>query len=161
MARSSYPEPAVPGKFSSWVTKKSTTERVQDRRPGQTRRRAVDCWDVQGRADGVLWAKRFRRAGLARTWKERLDAGYAAGLAFDPRTKQFVNPLANGFASRGPGDAVDHGSSTADRGGTAVAWPMVRLSAHRDPSGRQWLTHGPPGTVPVGGQASGSSKIVR
>ena len=47
---------------------------------------------MQGRADGVLWAKRFRRAGLARTWKERLDAGYAAGLPFDLRTKQFVNP---------------------------------------------------------------------
>jgi hypothetical protein len=81
----------VPGKFSSWVTKKSTTEQVHDRRIGQTRRQVVDCWDVQGRADGVLWAKRFRRAGLARTWKERLDAGYAAGLPFDLRTKQFVN----------------------------------------------------------------------
>jgi hypothetical protein len=38
MARGSYPEPVVPGKFSSWVTKKSTTERVQDCRMGQTRR---------------------------------------------------------------------------------------------------------------------------
>jgi hypothetical protein len=52
--------PGGTGKFSSWVTKKSTTERVQDWRTGQTRRRVVDCWDVQGRADGVLWAKRFR-----------------------------------------------------------------------------------------------------
>jgi len=69
MARSSYPEPVVPGTFSSWVTNKSTTEQVQDWRTGQSRRRTVDCWDVQGRADGVLWAKRFRRAGLARTWK--------------------------------------------------------------------------------------------
>jgi hypothetical protein len=94
MARSSYPDPAVPGTFSSWVTKKSTIERVQDWRTGQTRRRVVDCWDVQGRADGVLWAKRFRRAGLARTWKERLDAGYAAGLPFDLRAKQFVHPPA-------------------------------------------------------------------
>ena len=54
MARSSYPEPVVPGKFCSWVAKKSTTERVRDRRSGQTHRRFVDCWDVQGRADGVL-----------------------------------------------------------------------------------------------------------
>ena len=75
MARSSYPDPAVPEKFSSWVTKKSTTERVRDCRTGQTHHRVVDCWDVQGRADRVLWAKRFRRAGLARMWKERLDAG--------------------------------------------------------------------------------------
>jgi hypothetical protein len=61
---------------------------------GQTRRRVVDCWDVQGRADSVMWAKRFRPAGLARTWKERLDAGYAAGLPFDLGAKQFVNPPA-------------------------------------------------------------------
>jgi hypothetical protein len=81
MARSSYPEPAVPGKFSRWVTKKSATEWVRDWRTGQNRRRTVDCWDVQGRADGVLWAKRFRRAGLARNRKERLDGGYAAGLS--------------------------------------------------------------------------------
>ena len=99
-ARSSYPRLVVPGKFSSWVTKKSTTERVQDWRTGQTLRRVVDCWDVQGRADGVLWAKRFRRAGLARTCKERLDAGYAAGLPFDLRTKQFVDPNGVGLPER-------------------------------------------------------------
>jgi hypothetical protein len=81
MARSSYPDPVVPGMFSSRVTKKSTTERVRDWRTGQTRSRVADCWDVQGRADGVLWAKRFRRAGRARTWKERPDDGYGAGLA--------------------------------------------------------------------------------
>jgi hypothetical protein len=67
MARSSYPEPVVPSRFSSWVTKKSTIERVRDWHAGQTRRRVVDCWDVQSRANGVLWTKRFRRAGLART----------------------------------------------------------------------------------------------
>jgi hypothetical protein len=60
---------------------------VQDWRTGETHRRVVDCWDVQGRADGVLWAKRFRCAGLARTWKGRLDADYAAGLPFDLRTQ--------------------------------------------------------------------------
>jgi hypothetical protein len=52
MPRTSYPEPVVPGKFSSRVTKKTTTERVRDWRTGQTSRRTVDCWDVQGRADG-------------------------------------------------------------------------------------------------------------
>jgi hypothetical protein len=85
MARSSYPDLAGPGKFSSWVTKKSTTERVRDWTTGETRRRTVDCWDEQG---------------LARTWKERLDAGYAAGLPFDLRTKQFVNPLGVGSAKQ-------------------------------------------------------------
>jgi hypothetical protein len=94
IARSSYPDPVLPGKFSSRVTKKSTTEPVRDWRTGQTRRRIVDCWDVRGRADGVLWAKRLRRARLARTWKERLDAGYAAGLPFNLRTEQFVSPPA-------------------------------------------------------------------
>jgi hypothetical protein len=94
MARSKYPAPAVPRTFSSWVTKKSTTERVKEPRAGDARRRTVDCWDVEGRADGVVWAKRFRRAGLAQTWKERLDADYAAGLPFDLRTKQFVVPEA-------------------------------------------------------------------
>ena len=92
MTRSSYPAPAVPRTFSSWVTKKSTTERVRDPRTGETRRRPVDCWDVEGRADGVVWAKRFRRAGLAQTWKERMDADFAAGLSFDLRSKQFVVP---------------------------------------------------------------------
>ena len=94
MARSSYPDPAVPRTFSSWVTKKVTTERVKDARSSEPRRRSVDCWDVEGRADGVVWAKRFRRAGLAQTWKERLDADYASGLPFDLRTKQFVVPEA-------------------------------------------------------------------
>lgn len=94
MARSSYPDPAVPRTFSSWVTKKSTAERMKDPRTGEARRRPADCWDVEGRADGVVWAKRFRRAGLAQTWKERLDADYAAGLPFDLATKQFVVPEA-------------------------------------------------------------------
>jgi integrase len=92
MARSSYPDPAVPRTFSCWVTKKATTERVKDPRSGELRRRSVDCWDVEGRADGVVWAKRFRRAGLAQTWRERLDSDHAAGLPFDLRTKQFVVP---------------------------------------------------------------------
>jgi integrase len=90
MSKRSYPAAGVPRTFSSWVTKKATTERVKDPRTGETRPRLVDCWDVEGRADGVVWAKRFRRAGLAQTWKDRLDADNAAGLAFDLRTKQFV-----------------------------------------------------------------------
>jgi hypothetical protein len=78
MARRTDPSPAVPGKVASSVTKHSKPERVRDCSTEQTRSRTVDCWDMQGRADGVLSAKRFRRAGLARTWKERLDAGSAA-----------------------------------------------------------------------------------
>jgi hypothetical protein len=34
---------------------------VKEPLTGEARRRAVDCWDVEGRADGVAWAKRFRR----------------------------------------------------------------------------------------------------
>jgi hypothetical protein len=90
MPRSSHPDPVVPGKLSSWVTKGSTTKRVRDWQTGQTCRRTVECWDVQGRTDRALWAKRFRRAGLARTRKERLDAAHAASLPFDLRTEQFV-----------------------------------------------------------------------
>ena len=120
-------------------------------------RRLLGC---AGPGRRCVVAKRFRRAGLARTSKDRLDAGYGAGLPFDLPGGQFVHPLAVGLASRDPGDAVGHGSSTPVCG-TAAERPMVRLSAHREPSGRQWLTQGPPGTVPVGGQASGSSKIVR
>jgi hypothetical protein len=54
MARREYPDPVVPRTFSSWAAKKSTTERATDARNGQTRRRTVDCWDVEGRADGVV-----------------------------------------------------------------------------------------------------------
>lgn len=90
MPRSDYPEPFIPRSFSSWVTKKSTTDRLRDPKTGEVRRRTVDCWDVEGRADGVVWAKRFRRAGLAQAWKERLDADVAGGLPFDLRSKQCV-----------------------------------------------------------------------
>lgn len=92
MPRGEYPDPFVPRTFSCWVTKKSTTERSKDPRTGEVRRRPVDCWDVEGRADGVVWAKRFRRAGLAQSWKDRLEADLAAGLPFDLRSKQFVVP---------------------------------------------------------------------
>jgi integrase len=40
----------------------------------------------------VQWLKRFRKAGLAQTWKTRLEGDFAAGLLFDARTKQFVVP---------------------------------------------------------------------
>jgi hypothetical protein len=55
----------------------------------------------QGRANGVLWAKRFRRAGLARTWKERVDAGYASGLPLDLLSKQFVLPRSTAISIEG------------------------------------------------------------
>jgi hypothetical protein len=42
----SYPGTVVPARFSSWVTKRSTTGWVQDWPAGQTRRRVVDCWDA-------------------------------------------------------------------------------------------------------------------
>lgn len=40
----------------------------------------------------MQWLKRFRKAGLAQTWKARMEADFAAGLPFDARTKQFVMP---------------------------------------------------------------------
>jgi hypothetical protein len=89
MTREAYPDPAVPRTLSGWVTKEATIDRVKGPRSGEARHRGVDGWDVKGRADCVLWAKRFRRAGLARLWKERLDADYAAGLRFDLRTSSW------------------------------------------------------------------------
>ncbi len=87
---SSSQEPWVPKTFSVWISKKRTSEAVVDRATGAPRRREVDCWDVGGRADGVQWLKRFRRAGLAQAWKEQLEAGFTAGLPFDVRAKRFV-----------------------------------------------------------------------
>ncbi len=85
-------EPWVPRRFSVWITKKKTVEWVVDRSTGERRPRAVDCWDVGGRVDGIQWLKRFRRATLAQTWKENLDADFAAGLPFDLEAKRFVTP---------------------------------------------------------------------
>ncbi len=93
MART-YPDPWVPRTFSAWITKHTTNQRTTDRVTGAVVRRSVDCWDVEGRADGVQWLKRFRKAGLAQTWKARMEADFAAGLLFDARTKQFVVPEA-------------------------------------------------------------------
>jgi len=98
----SYPDPWVPRTFSTWIKKHSTTERAVDR-SGATQRRRVDCWDLEGRADGVQWLKRFRRAGLAQTWNDRLTTDFAAGLPFDLRTKQFVAPAP---PERPPGPTV-------------------------------------------------------
>jgi integrase len=89
-----FPEPSIPRTFSSWITKRQTTDRYQDPKTGERKTRTVDCWDLRGRADGVIWSKRFPRAGLAQTWKDRLDAGMAAGLPFDMASKQFVLPEA-------------------------------------------------------------------
>jgi integrase len=90
MARD-YPDPWVPRTFSTWIVKASTAQRTIDRSAGHVRRR-VDCWDVKGKVDGVQWLKRFRKAGLAQAWKERLDRDFARGLPFDLRAKQFVAP---------------------------------------------------------------------
>lgn len=84
-------EPWVPRTFTAWVTKKKTNEWVEDR-SGTRRKRQVDCWDVTGRSDGVQWQKRFRKAGLAQTWKEQLERDFALGLAFDLDARRFVEP---------------------------------------------------------------------
>src|ERR1019366_6615746 len=56
--------------------------------------RNVDCWDVKGKSDGVQWFKRFHKAGLAETWRERAERDFTRGLPFDLKTKQFVEPQA-------------------------------------------------------------------
>jgi integrase len=85
-----YPDPWVPRTFQAWVVKQSRVERVTDRVSGEIRRRNVDCWDVKGKADGVQWFKRFHKAGLAETWRERAERDFSRGLPFDLRSKQFV-----------------------------------------------------------------------
>jgi integrase len=40
----------------------------------------------------VQWLKRFPRAGLAQTWRDQLQADFAAGLSFDLEAKRFVAP---------------------------------------------------------------------
>ncbi len=91
MARD-YADARVPRTFSTWIVKASTFQRASDRSTVQVRRRLLDCWDVKGKADGVQWLKRFRKAALAQAWKERLDRDFAKGLPFDLRAKQFVAP---------------------------------------------------------------------
>jgi len=89
MARK-YPDPSVPRTFQAWVVKQTRVQRVTDRASGEVRRRNVDCWDVKGKCDGVQWSKRFRKAGLAETWRERAERDFIRGLPFDLKTKQFV-----------------------------------------------------------------------
>ena len=84
MARE-YPDPWVPRTFSAWTVKGSTAERASGRS-------VDDCWDVKGKAYGVLWAKRFRKAGTAQAWRDRVERDFPLGLPFDLRTKQFVAP---------------------------------------------------------------------
>ena len=86
-------EPWIPKTFSVWVTKKKTTEWVEDRTTNTRRRRSVDCWDVGGRADGVQWLKRFPKAGFAQAWKEQLERDFTAGLPFDLLARRFVEPV--------------------------------------------------------------------
>jgi hypothetical protein len=88
-----YPDPRRPRTFQAWVVKNQRVERVTDRATGEVRRRKVDCWDVKGKADGVQWFKRFRRAGLAETWKERTERDFARGFPFDLKSKQFLEPV--------------------------------------------------------------------
>lgn len=47
------------------MTKKKTSERVEDR------------------ADGIHWLKRFSKAGMSQARKEQLEPIFAAGLPFD------------------------------------------------------------------------------
>ena len=87
-----YPDPWRPRTFQAWIVKNQRVERVTDRATREVRRRKVDCWDVKGKADGIQWFKRFRRAGLAETWKERAERDFARGFPFDLKSKQFLEP---------------------------------------------------------------------
>lgn len=90
--RSPYPEPFVPGKFACSIRKATTKVLVTDARSGKRIARSEPRWDVKGQANGISFSKRFARAGLAESWKRRLDEGYVAGLPFDVATKCFVAP---------------------------------------------------------------------
>lgn len=96
----SYPEPFVPTNFSCWITKTTSTVTVADRRTGQRRPKSKDRWDVKGRADGIEYSKRFSRAGLAESWRDQLERGYANGLPFDLRAKRFVVPESHASRDR-------------------------------------------------------------
>ncbi len=90
MPRANYPEPFVPRAFACWINRATTSVKVVDRRTGERVAEQEPRWDVEGRANGIQWAKRFDRAGLAESWKEELERGHAASLPFDLRSKRFV-----------------------------------------------------------------------
>lgn len=92
MPRASYPEPFVPSKFTCAIKRSTTTVVVSKSGGGEGRTKTEPRWDVKGRANGIEFSKRFARAGLAESWKRRLDEGFVAGLAFDLAAKQFVAP---------------------------------------------------------------------
>jgi integrase len=92
MPKASYPEPFVPSRFTCAVRRTTTELTTVDRATGERRTTTAPRWDVKGRANGIEYAKRFSRAGLAESWKRRLDEGFAAGLPFDLAAKQFVRP---------------------------------------------------------------------
>ncbi len=87
-------EPFVPRTFSCAVSKKTSTKTSVDARTGERQSRSVDVWDVRGRANGRQWAKRFNRAGLAHSCKDRLDREFALGLKFDRQARCFIMPEA-------------------------------------------------------------------
>jgi Phage integrase family len=87
-----YPDPWRPRTFQVWIVKTQRVERATNESTREISRRKVDCWDVKGKADGIQWLKRFRRAGLAEMWKERAERDFARGFAFDLRSKQFLEP---------------------------------------------------------------------
>jgi integrase len=155
MART-YPDPWVPRTFSAWITKHTTNQRTTDRVTGAVVRRPVDCWDVEGRADGVQWLKRFRKAGLAQTWKARMEADFATGLLFDARTKQFIVPE----APTGP-VAPTVFELTELFFGQHPEWePATKESAARSFNrARRWLLV--PGTEPTGSEAVAVDDFLR
>src|SRR5206468_2964740 len=83
-------EPFAPREFSCWVHRASTVVTTVDRRTGAKTSRKADRWDVRGKADGIQFSKRFERAGLAQVWKEQLEKGFDAGLAFDLKARKFL-----------------------------------------------------------------------
>lgn len=91
MPKANYPEPFVPTSFSCWITRTTATLKVSDRRTGERVIKREPRWEVEGRANGVQWAKRFKRAGLAEKWRDDLERGAAEGLAFDLKAKRFIS----------------------------------------------------------------------
>lgn len=95
MPLGNYPKPFVPATFTCSIKKRMIDLKVTDATTGGGRVKTEPRWEVKGRANGIEYRKRFSRSGLAESWKRRLEEGYAEGLVFDLRTKQFLEPAAD------------------------------------------------------------------
>lgn len=102
-----------------------------------TRRRGRDvrCWDVRGTVDGWPYFRRFTQpdgsAERARAWAARLVEDFDKGWAYDPGTRQFLEPAPASTAGAGRPTVLDCALDFVDRK-WEVAWePKSRQAAVR------------------------------